>query len=121
MDNPYRSPVGDTATQGHPVAERFARSSDWLMAIAIFSLAIIAGIFGFASGIDQLPWQQSPANTWQSIVCGVIAGVPSAAICYFIANMLTSGRKMVFVTWAITAPLFPAIFSHVLIGTLASC
>ena len=121
MANPYKSPSSHTTAQGDPAGERFARTSDRLITIPILGFAIIAGVFGFASGVDQLPWHQSTWNTWQSMVWGVIVGIPSTALCYLIANMLSSSRRMLFVVWAITAPLFPAIFSHVFISALAGC
>ena len=95
--------------------------SDWFAAIPILGLAITASVFGFAGGVDELPWQQSNANIWQSLVWGVFVGVSSTAICYFIAKMLFSNRRTLYTTWAIAAPMLPGIFSWVLFSVLAAC
>ena len=121
MGNPYQSPESAINSDRPASRTMLVATSDWLLAFIVLAVAVAAGVFGFSGSIGELPWQQSPANTWQSVIWGVFVGAPSTLACYWIAKMVSSGRPMFYATWSITASVFPFTFSWVVMGVLAGC
>jgi len=121
MGNPYKSPESEFNSGQSASSAMFVVPFDWIVASIVLGVAITAGVFGFSSGVGELPWQQSPANTWQSMIWGMLVGVPSALTCFALARMVSPKRPMLYVTWSIAAPIFPFVFSWLVIGALAGC